>query len=216
MAREEKIERTPAYVFARILFGLMLHTVYPARYHGLDKARELDAPYIMIANHRCFIDPFAIAIPIRRYEVRFLGKRELANSKFFNWLFDKWHMIKVTRHGTDMAAMRQSLQTLREGRVLGIFPEGTRRQPEMMREVESGAALIALRAKAPVLPVYIHGKFRPFRVTDVYYGTPMPLDDLYAQGVNNDAVNALCGRIRDTFYAMREQAQRRNNQKIAP
>lgn len=202
----QKRERTPLYTFARTVFSVLLYTVYPVRWHNLSAARALDAPYILIANHRCFIDPFAVAVPIKRYEIRFLGKRELARGKLLTWLFTGLHMIMVSRHATDMAAMRQSVQALREGHVLGIFPEGTRKQPQMMQEVESGAALIALRARVPVLPCYIHGKIRAFRVTDVYFGEPMPLDDLYAQGVNNEAVQTLCGRIRDTFYAMRAQA----------
>ena len=101
--------------------------------------------------------------------------------------------------------MPQCMQTLKEGHILGIFPEGTRHQPEMMQEVESGTAIIALRARVPLLPVYIDGKIRPFHITHIYYGKPMELDDLYAQGVNNDTAHQLCQRIHDVFYAMRDE-----------
>ena len=78
-----------------------------------------------------------------------------------------------------------------------------------MSEVETGAAVLALRAKVPIVPVYIQSKPRLFRVNHVYIGKPMALDDLYALGFNTDAVEALCGRIRDTFLQMRSDSQKR-------
>lgn len=202
----KKRERSPLYTAARVVFGILFRTIYPLRYHNAQIAGEMQPPYIIMANHRSFADPMALAFKVKKQEIRFVGKRELAQGRFLQWVFNSLHMIMVSRHATDMAAMRQCIQTLREGHILGIFPEGTRHQPEMMQEVESGTAIIALRARVPLLPVYIDGKIRPFHVTHVYYGQPMEIDDLYAQGVNNDTAQQLCQRIRDTFYAMREQA----------
>lgn len=200
-----KRERTAIYTLARIIFGFLFHTIFPLRFHNAQIVEEMQPPYIIMANHRSFADPMALAIKVKKYEIRFIGKRELAKGKLKNWLFSGLHMIMVSRHATDMAAMRQCMQTLKEGHILGIFPEGTRHQPEMMQEVESGTAIIALRARVPLLPVYIDGKIRPFHITHIYYGKPMELDDLYAQGVNNDTAHQLCQRIHDVFYAMRDE-----------
>ena len=200
-----KRERTAIYTLARIIFGFLFHTIFPLRFHNAQIVEEMQLPYIIMANHRSFADPMALAIKVKRYEIRFIGKRELAHGRLKSWLFSGLHMILVSRHATDMAAMRQCMQTLKEGHILGIFPEGTRHQPEMMQEVESGTAIIALRARVPLLPVYIDGKIRPFHITHIYYGKPMELDDLYAQGVNNDTAHQLCQRIHDVFYAMRDE-----------
>lgn len=200
-----KRERTAIYTVARIIFGFLFHTIFPLRFHNAQIVEEMQPPYIIMANHRSFADPMALAIKVKRYEIRFIGKRELAHGRLKSWLFSGLHMIMVSRHATDMAAMRQCMQTLKEGHILGIFPEGTRHQPEMMQEVESGTAIIALRARVPLLPVYIDGKIRPFHITHIYYGKPMELDDLYAQGVNNDTAHQLCQRIHDVFYAMRDE-----------
>ena len=200
-----KRERTAIYTLARIIFGFLFHTIFPLRFHNAQIVEEMQPPYIIMANHRSFADPMALAIKVKKYEIRFIGKRELAHSRLKSWLFSGLHMILVSRHATDMAAMRQCMQTLKEGHILGIFPEGTRHQPEMMQEVESGTAIIALRARVPLLPVYIDGKIRPFHITHIYYGKPMELDDLYAQGVNNDTAHQLCQRIHDVFYAMRDE-----------
>lgn len=200
-----KRERTAIYTLARIIFGFLFHTIFPLRFHNAQIVEEMQPPYIIMANHRSFADPMALAIKVKKYEIRFIGKRELAHGRLKSWLFSGLHMILVSRHATDMAAMRQCMQTLKEGHILGIFPEGTRHQPEMMQEVESGTAIIALRARVPLLPVYIDGKIRPFHITHIYYGKPMELDDLYAQGVNNDTAHQLCQRIHDVFYAMRDE-----------
>lgn len=200
-----KRERTAIYTLARIIFGFLFHTIFPLRFHNAQIVEEMQPPYIIMANHRSFADPMALAIKVKRYEIRFIGKRELAHGRLKSWLFSGLHMILVSRHATDMAAMRQCMQTLKEGHILGIFPEGTRHQPEMMQEVESGTAIIALRARVPLLPVYIDGKIRPFHITHIYYGKPMELDDLYAHGVNNDTAHQLCQRIHDVFYAMRDE-----------
>lgn len=200
-----KRERTAIYTLARIIFGFLFHTIFPLRFHNAQIVEEMQPPYIIMANHRSFADPMALAIKVKRYEIRVIGKRELAHGRLKSWLFSGLHMILVSRHATDMAAMRLCMQTLKEGHILGIFPEGTRHQPEMMQEVESGTAIIALRARVPLLPVYIDGKIRPFHITHIYYGKPMELDDLYAQGVNNDTAHQLCQRIHDVFYAMRDE-----------
>ena len=167
-----KRERAAIYTLARIIFGFLFHTIFPLRFHNAQIVEEMQPPYIIMANHRSFADPMALAIKVKKYEIRFIGKRELAHGRLKSWLFSGLHMILVSRHATDMAAMRQCMQTLKDGHILGIFPEGTRHQPEMMQEVESGTAIIALRARVPLLPVYIDGKIRPFHITHIYYGKP--------------------------------------------
>lgn len=124
-----KRERTAIYTLARIIFGFLFHTIFPLRFHNAQIVEEMQPPYIIMANHRSFADPMALAIKVKRYEIRFIGKRELAHGRLKSWLFSGLHMILVSRHATDMAAMRQCMQTLKEGHILGIFPEGTRHQP---------------------------------------------------------------------------------------
>ena len=203
----QRVEHTPVYTLCRFIFGLLFHTVSPVRYHNTQAISRLDAPYIIIGNHLSGVDPFALAVPTRRYEIRFIGKRELTKNRLLEWTLRQLHMIPVSRHATDMGAMRACMQVLREGRVLGIFPEGTRHQPELMHTVESGAAMIALRANVPILPVYIDGHIRPFHTTHVYVGELMNIEDLKEMGTNSETVRLLCERIRTTFYAMRDEVR---------
>lgn len=200
-------ERTPKkkttfwYCVARVLAFIVLNTICPTHYHGKERLNA-DAPYIVIANHSSWMDPVVMAKPIRRYDVTFLGKKELMKNKLAGAILRNMHCIGVERHNTDMAAMRACLNTLRQGGVLGIFPEGTRHHKGLMDEMEGGVAMIALRSGAPLIPMLITPKVRLFHRTDCYVGEPIPTEDLRAQVANKETCDALLRRITDVYARM--------------
>ena len=202
-------EKTFWYTMARFAAALLTHTIFPVKYHNLEEFR-LDAPYILMSNHKSALDPLVLAQPCKKYEVRFVGKKELTKKKWVAKLLEKGlHMITVDRHNSDLAAMRQCLRTLRDGNVLAIFPEGTRHQPDLMAQVETGTAVLALKASVPLLPVYIKYKPRFLRMNHVYIGPPMDISDLSAQGVDAAVVDQACERIKNTFLQMREESNKK-------
>ena len=198
-------ERTFIYTLARIVAWIGNHTFFPVRYHNQENF-DLQGPYIAMSNHQSALDPLILAYPCKKYEIRFVGKKELTKHKWIANLLGKLHMITVDRHNSDLAAMRLCMRTLREGRVLGIFPEGTRHVADLMSEVETGAAVLALRANVPLLPVYIRHKPRFLRMNQVYIGKPIDISDLSAQGFDAQVVEQLTERIRQTFLRMREES----------
>lgn len=200
-------ERTFIYTVARALAAVMFNFLFPLRYHNKERY-QLDAPYIAMSNHQTWMDPLILAKPCKRYEIRFVGKKELVKNGFAKKVLDGLHMINVGRHDTDLAAMRQCSRALKDGYVLGIFPEGTRHLPDLMSEVETGTAVLALRSNVPLLPVYIHGKPKLFRLRHVYIGQPINISDLREQGFDVQVVEQVTARIRDTFLRMREEAQK--------
>ena len=202
-------ERTFVYILARMLAAVLFDALFPLKYHDTERI-QIDAPFIAMSNHQTWMDPLILAKPIKRYELRFVGKKELAKNKFAGRLLNGLHMITVDRHNTDMAAMRQINRVLKDGYVLGIFPEGTRHLPDLMSEIESGTAFMALRANVPLVPVYIDGKPKFLRRRHVYVGEPIDISDLRAQGYDAQVVEQVNERIRATFLGMREQA---HNQK---
>lgn len=111
------------YTIARGIFWIYFHLFCFMHCTGREKL-NLDAPYIVIANHTSFADPIIAAMLIRRYEVNFLGKIELAKAPVVGKLLMHLHMIPVDRHHSDMEAMRACLRVTKAGGVLGIFPEG--------------------------------------------------------------------------------------------
>ena len=194
-------KRTALYTTARVLMWLLKALFFPVTYHGAENV-ELNAPYIVLSNHRHWLDPLLIAAKIKRYEVRFMGKKELASGKLSKWALTKMHMIIVDRHHSDIAAMRACVSTVKEGHVLGIFPEGTRRKDTLMKEIETGSAFIALRSKAPLIPVLIDKPVKLWRRTNVYFGAPIKTDDLYAAEPGNDTVRLLDARIVESIRGL--------------
>lgn len=199
--RPEAEKRTFWFTAARGLVWLLGHTVYPIRYYGRSYT-ELDAPYILVSNHKHWLDPLIVGNGIKRYEVRFLGKKELAKTRATAWLMEKLHMIVVDRHHSDLKAMRDCVNVVRQGHVLGIFPEGTRCRKTTLEHMESGCAFIALRAKVPLLPVLIDRPVRLFRTTRVIYGPPIDVSDLAAEGISAETAEKLNDRIRASILAL--------------
>lgn len=205
MPSSQSGEITPLYVFARFVMRLVFAFLYPVRAHDTHRLNA-DAPFIIVANHGSMLDPLAIAVYCSRHEIRYLGKKELTRNPIVRWFVSHLHMITLDRHMTDIAAMRAALAVLKQGRVVGIFPEGTRRKPdEQMQRLETGVSLLALRAAVPIVPVYIKGKFRPFGKVDLYVGDAIAYDDLLVQGITRVTCDALTERIAKTILSLGSQ-----------
>ncbi|MGI6655102.1 MAG: lysophospholipid acyltransferase family protein [Christensenellales bacterium] len=202
MSDVNRRDRTPFYSFARIVLGVFFALIYPVRAHNREKLDQ-DAPFIIVSNHGSMLDPLAISVKCKRHEIRWLGKKELTTHPVVRWLVTHLHMITLDRHMTDLAAMRTALQVLKQGHVLGIFPEGTRRKPEeTMQMLEPGVSLLALRAQVPLVPVLIKGTFRPFRRVDLYVGDAIAYDDLLDSGMDRDTRDKLTVRIAEAVLAL--------------
>ena len=136
--QEQKPERQKKsffYMLARFLAAIFFHTLSPVRYHHKERLPE-KPPYILISNHRSFMDPVIMAYIIKKYDITFLGKKELVKNKIASFVLRNMHIIPVDRHGTDMMAMRHCISAIRNGEILGIFPEGTRHHTGLMDEIE--------------------------------------------------------------------------------
>jgi 1-acyl-sn-glycerol-3-phosphate acyltransferase len=140
--------------------------------------------YVLAAGHVSNLDPWALALALwpRRF-LRFMAKSEL-------FWFPLGAIVrgagafKVRRGRADLEAIETAVSLARDGHVIAMFPEGTRRKKGLRKTrqaaAHSGAARIALLAGVPLVPAGITGtdglrRLAPWRVT---YGPPVPLDDL--------------------------------------
>ena len=191
-----RIMRWIVYPFIRLFLRFDIH--------GTENIPK-DQGYILCANHVSMADMFALAVPFHS-QIRYMAKGELFRFRPLGWFFSALGTFAVQRGQGDTGAIDKACEIIEQGGVLGIFPEGTRHLPDLMSEVETGTAVLALRANVPLLPVYINGKLRLFHRTHVYVGQPMDISDLSAQGFDSQAVQQLTLRIRDTFLQMRADA----------
>ena len=202
MAKADAAKRdTFLYEVGRVLAWVAVRLFIPVRYHGQEKLRGRKGPFVLISNHQHALDPVVLALCVREQCV-FLAKKELAANGFLRWMFRQLHCILVDRHNTDMEAMRACMKAIKLGKPLVIFPEGTRTHEGQMEHIENGTALIALRSKAPVIPIYIDRKLGFFRRTNLYVGEPIPYEDLVAEGINTESCEKMNERMRQTFRKM--------------
>ncbi len=196
--------RTWFYQSARRLLAVLCAVLCPLKVVN-PQGLQLDAPFILIANHQSLLDPVILAVMLKKHEIRFIGKRELTKNRILNWIFKRLHMIAVTRHMSDMSAMRAAGEALKQGHVLGIFPEGTRRFGKAMETIESGVSFLALRSGAPLLPVYFCSKPVLLRRTKIVAGSMIPYEDLLAKGLDKSSAEALNRRIQETYEIMQNK-----------
>ena len=190
-----------SYEVLRVLALIVFHTVMPVKCHNRERL-DAEAPYVLIANHQHALDPVAMAMFIPRRQICFLGKKELGKNKIANRLMTSAHVILVGRGDTDMAAMRNCMKAVKMKKILLIFPEGSRHHEGQMEQIQSGASLIAMRSKAPIIPMYIDRKLSFFKKTNMYVGEPIQYDDLLEKGINAETCEEMNERFRETFRKM--------------
>ena len=193
---------TGIYQFGRFLLSIVFRSFLPVRYHGAEKLRDREAPFVLIANHVHALDPLILAYPIKKQQCFFLAKKELAKNGLAHRLLLNLHCIFVDRHSTDMEAMRNCMKALKMNKVLVIFPEGTRHHEGQMEHIENGTSLIVMRGRTPVVPVYLDRPLRLFRRVNAWVGDPIPYEDLLSRGINVDTCEEMNGRMRETFREM--------------
>jgi 1-acyl-sn-glycerol-3-phosphate acyltransferase len=119
-----------------------------------------------------------------------MGKIELFKNVFARLFF---HMVKafpVRRGEGDLPAIRHAFKLLRDGKLFGIFPEGKRVRTGEMIRFEPGTAMIALKNDAPIVPVYIKGKYKLFRRMKLIIGQPIRLADYVGSKTDPATVDA--------------------------
>ncbi len=206
MAEAVTEKNTFTYGLARVLANIVFHTIMPVRYAHRERM-DREPPMILIANHLHALDPAIMAMAVRKRQCVFLGKKELGEKPLFRDLLDRLHCILVDRHNRDMEAMRACMKAIRMKKVLVMFPEGTRHHEGQMEQIESGTALIALRSRSPIIPMYIDRPLRCFRVTTIHVGEAIPTADLLEEGINTETCERLNERIRETFRRMIREAE---------
>ncbi len=145
----------PAAIVRRIVASYM--QVFH-RWHRANACRiPVHGPAIVVGNHTSAIDPLAMAISSRRRLVRFMMAKEYFNLPLLRGFFRLLGCIAVDRTGPDARSLRQAMRALKNGDVVGMFPEGGISADGQLQQARLGVAALAARSGAPVIPVYISG-----------------------------------------------------------
>jgi 1-acyl-sn-glycerol-3-phosphate acyltransferase len=143
------------YTVVRVAVAGGSRVVWRAKVVGTERLPR-DGGYILAPSHRSMMDiPFIAVVTPRR--IRFMGKESVFRVPVLGHLFRVLGGFPVARDGTDRKAVRDSIAMLRSGEVLVVYPEGTRQRGTKIQPLQPGAAYLALRSGAPIVPVGMAG-----------------------------------------------------------
>ena len=171
---------------ARILIAVLrpiCWLLFPYTVRGREHipAAEKDQRLILCANHLSLLDPVFLLVTLPQH-IYFMAKEESFRPAIGRFIFGKvMGAFPVKRGEADRTALDTAMQLVNDGKVLGIFPEGTRSKEEAVGRFKSGAALIAAQTGASILPVSIYtkgGRVRLFKRTVITYGEVIPRGEL--------------------------------------
>ena len=162
------------YEIARFLISIMGAVLWRVRVYGRDNVPRTGA-VIVACNHRSNLDPPLLGTYTPR-QIRYMAKKELFAIPVLGPLIGAVGAYSVDREGRATAAIKRSVELLRAGECIGIFPEGGR-NVHGDKEARAGVALLASLGKAPVVPAYIHNSSRAGQLAQikVAFGKPMAL-----------------------------------------
>jgi 1-acyl-sn-glycerol-3-phosphate acyltransferase len=177
---------SPLYSVIASLSAPFLYGPYRLRVSGRENLPG-NGGFVLACNHVSSFDPWPLGLPLwPQRQLRFMAKSEL-----YWWpltfVLNGAGAFPVHRGQRDVVAIETAVRLAREGNVIAMFPEGTRRTKGLVKRHEarprSGAARIALEAGVPLVPAAVGGTDRLLRLGPlrVAYGVPVELGDLGAR-----------------------------------
>jgi len=151
--------------------------LFPTRIKGKRKIPK--GKVILVCNHRSNID--YIYLFNRLWRKQFvLSKESLFKKKLVSAFFRSCGGIPVNRDKVSISTIKKSLEVLKKGKMLTIFPEGTRNKTEQpLLEFKGGASVFSIKANAPVVPIFITKKPRIFCLNKIVVGDPIYFDESF-------------------------------------
>lgn len=190
------------YRFAVSVSRPIVRGVYRLRVRGLENIPARGG-FVVAANHTSNLDPWPLGISLWPRQLHYMAKSELWKPGL-RVLLKATGSFPVRRGEGDVEALDTAVRLCKEGRAMGMFPEGTRRRKGLRKKHQprphSGSARIALAAGVPLIPAAIHGMDRLSRLGPlrVAYGPPIPVDDLKdldARRASHEATKRLWAEI---------------------
>ena len=194
------------YGFLQIVFRIFFYIVFRTRVYGRENI-PAEGAVILAANHASNIDPPLMASLMDR-PVSYMAKIELFENPIFGAAIRRCHAFPVKRGESDRGAIKAAVTVLKEERVLGLFPEGTRSKTGELQKAEAGVALIAAMTGAPIVPVAILNTHRIFAnggllpQLRIMYGQPISFQ---GDRKSKEALDAFSAEIMAHIARMKEE-----------
>ena len=154
-----RIQSGPGIVFSLIyLLGkVIFRLVFPMQVEGREHLPQT-GPAVIVANHACYLDPIFLTGASNRF-IRFLTTSEMMHTRVGRWLFSRFGSIPIRRYASDPGAVRRLFTCLRDGEIVGIFPEGERSWDGNPLPISETTKKLLARLDVPIVPARIEGSY---------------------------------------------------------
>ncbi|MFH1836565.1 MAG: lysophospholipid acyltransferase family protein [Candidatus Omnitrophota bacterium] len=160
------------YHISRFLFEVFFRVLLKVTFVGRENIP--DAPYIAVANHASLADPPFVGSACKKDAVSFMAKKELFDAPILGAWTRSVNCIPVNRGSASATSLKEAIKRIGEGKVVAVFPEGTRSEDGNLQEAKRGIGFIIAKAKVPVVPIYIEGSNIAFpKGRKIKIGTPV-------------------------------------------
>ncbi|MBR4727296.1 MAG: 1-acyl-sn-glycerol-3-phosphate acyltransferase [Clostridia bacterium] len=178
-----KLKEGKTYDVLRPVGRLVTRCAWKVNYVGQENIPE-EGGLILACNHLHAMDPLVVAMGMPHRQLHFMAKKELYDNWIINKLFTIVNAFPIVRGSGDKTAFNYAVRVVKEGYVLGIFPEGTRSKTGEPGTAKSGVALIAKEAQADILPVCVYSgdNLKKHTKYTVHFGKVIPYASLGLEG----------------------------------
>ena len=191
------------YRISRLLFRFYFSILRRWEVSGRENMPEKGG-VVIVSNHSSNLDPLIVGCSFKRY-VNTMGKEELFKiNPLVTWVIKHLGTFPIKRGQMDRSAIRFSINHLKAGNIIALFPEGTRSKSGELQDARNGAAMLAIKAGVPILPIGIIGSKGRGKIV-VKIGKPIDTYLFSGDKVNKEAM----GKVSEQF--MKEIAKLLNN-----
>ena len=165
------------YNFACSIVRFLLAIFYRIEVIGQENIPD-EGKYIIIANHKHYFDPLFMIGAVKNRRIIPVAKQELFRIPILRSLLNKVEVIPINRANPSLSTVKEILRQIKNGRVLGIFPEGTRcLDLNTFLPAKPGVALFSIKSKADIIPMSLVTRYRVFSKVRVVIGEPISMEE---------------------------------------
>ena len=173
------------YDFALSVLRLFCKVFFKYEVIGIENV-PLEGNVIIAANHKSNLDPIFVASSMTTREVAAVAKKELFDHKILGFILKKLNTIPIDRENTGISTVKQILRAIKDGYVLGLFPEGTRVKGKEFGQAKAGLSLFASKGKANVVPISVISSYKLFSRVKIYIGEPIDMSQYFRAKLTNE------------------------------
>lgn len=178
--------------------------VYRIRIVGKENVPK-EGALLFCGNHRTYLDPPLITVTAGR-KMSFMAKEELKSNPLMSFLCFAFDGIWVKRDSKDIGSLKTAMKVLKNGGCIGIFPEGTRNGMEKNDgKLKNGAAYMALKTGAKIVPIGIQGPAKLFTKNIIIYGKPMDFSEYTQSKIDKQIEDKVSEQLKDAIITLTNQ-----------